>query len=272
MKNVMITLLALVFAAGLHAQGTSKLFSGWQLKSWGLSMGVEQDKIMNFGGNSFVRMSGYEELFTDRGLDPNQLSVYSGLCENPHMRFQAIFQPALAPNIEFHTALVAMINRVDGISYYSDQYLTDYYDYFTLDSWGSEVAGELAIIRRISAGPFSLYGGFGTNLGYHFANEMNIYGSQTYTSDVLSFSETGVARFDFVAENGESEHFHDSRSISSGISQRLFAQGGASITFLKRVELGLEGRYGYGYRLHFDGKAVGTNLQSFSIFGRWNLK
>lgn len=272
MKKIMSILAVLILSAAVHAQSPSQLFSGWKLKSLGISMGIEQDKILNFGGNSFMRMSGYEDLFSSRGLDPSDLSVYSGLCENPHLRLQAIFQPSAFPKLEFHTALVAMINRVDGISYFSDEYLDDYYDYFTVDSWGSEVAGELALIRRFSAGPFSIYGGLGTNLGFHFANEMNIYASQSYTAETLSFSETGIARFEFESEQAEAEYLEDYRPLSAGISQRVFAQLGGSITLKKRLELGMEGRYGYGYRLHFNEKALGTNLHSFAIFGRWNLK
>ncbi|MCI4671533.1 MAG: hypothetical protein MRZ79_25545 [Bacteroidia bacterium] len=270
MKKIIFTLALVCITAGLQAQIVSNLFSSWKLKSFGLSAGVEQDMIMNFSGNSFVRMSGYDDLFTSRDIDLDQLDLTAGICENPHLRAQAIFSPAAMPNLEIHTAMVAIINRVDAITYWSDTDLGRYDNSLTLDSWGSEVAAEMAFIRRLKAGPFSLYGGLGTNLGFTFANTMSIYGTQAIDANDLSFAETGVARFD--ANNGEEyTYFSDYNDISNGISQRVFAQGGASITFLRRLELGLEGRYGFGYRYHFGGKNLTTNLNSFAIFTRWNL-
>jgi len=270
MKKILVFTIVSCLGLGLYAQ--QGLFSGWKLRSFGLSMGLEQDMVQGFGGESFIRMSGYDALFDDLGVEPGDLSVYGGICENPHLRFQAIFEPSFVPNWEVHTSLVAIINRIDGITYYSQDelgYINS--EYLTLDAWGHEIAADMAIIRRLRLGPLSVYGGVGTNLGFNFGNDLHISANYDQRTQLSSFSETGLARRDYE-EASNPQFFSEHKEMSNGISQRIYAQAGASLTLLNRLELGGELRYGYGYRLHFGGNAIATNLQSFGLFARWNLK
>jgi len=271
MKRILAILILLAMLGSAQAQVGKMLFSQWKLKSAGVSFGLEQDRIIGFSGESFMRMSGNQDLFTYMGLDVADLDYYSSVVENPHTRIQAIFQPQLLPNIEVLTSLVAVVNRIDGMTYYSPYQLQGYNDYLTLSAWGHEVAADMALIRRASLFGFSVYGGFGTNLGFTFGNDLEVNASFERRAETNSFTNTGFTRVS-ANENDGRDYYNESFDLNSGISQRFYAQAGASYTFFKRLEFGLEGRYGIGYRTHFDGKAIGTNLQSFGFFTRWNLR
>ncbi|MEO0896516.1 MAG: hypothetical protein AAFY71_08975 [Bacteroidota bacterium] len=272
MKRIIAILTLLALLGTTQAQTGKMLFSQWKLKSAGISFGLEQDRIVGLGADRFLRMTGDQTLFEYLDVDPSELDRYGEVCENPHMRIQAVFQPQLMPNIEVHTSLVTVINRVDGMTYYSYDHLAAYNDYLTLTAWGHELAADMAVLRRVSYAGFSLYGGLGTNLGYTFGNELNVYGDIARRAETASFLNTGLSRISPSEVNEEREYLQESFNLRNGVSQRVYAQAGASITILKRLELGMEGRYGIGYRMHFNGQMIGTNLQSFGLFTRWNFQ
>lgn len=279
MKNLLISCALLLAVSTMQAQISSRA-TGWTLKSVGISAGIEKDMIRNFSGESFVRMTGQENLLEAAGINPNSASVYSGVCENPHLRFQGIWEvPALA-GFELHTSLVAIINRVDAISYYQDYTGPNDWggysnNYVTINTWGSELAADAAVIKRWRLGPMSAYAGIGANVGYHFENYLNVHYGIEATAETWSFANTGVSRYseDWVNETEQSPMLYasHSESMGNGLSTRAYLQGGVSGTMFGRLELGLEGRYGYGSRLHFEGQSLTTNLQSWGIFARWNL-
>jgi len=60
--------------------------------------------------------------------------------------------------------------------------------------------------------------------------------------------------------------------IKNAFHQRVFLQTGIGIIFLKRLEIGLEGRFGYGYKATIDGPIRTTNLKSVGLSTKWILK
>ncbi|MEL6988196.1 MAG: hypothetical protein AAGK97_10230, partial [Bacteroidota bacterium] len=56
------------------------------------------------------------------------------------------------------------------------------------------------------------------------------------------------------------EEFSDNYRLKNGIHQRIYLQAGVGVRILNRMELGLEGRFGYGYR-----KTAGTNIQGSEL-------
>ncbi|MEL6132269.1 MAG: hypothetical protein AAFR59_02770 [Bacteroidota bacterium] len=274
MRKICFTLLLSLLTFGLQAQG---LFKTWSVKSVGVSFGVEQDRIDDFGGETLLEMVGQEQILTELDINLDNAQKYSGICENPHIHLQAIVAPAKWQNTEIHTSLMGIFGRVDAVTYFSNEFPNSWNNYVTLNSWSNEVGLSLALIQRKRLGAFSIYGGVGTNLGLSFANDLSIYVDRTLTAQDLSFANTGFGDFpqgeDFVFEEEYTElsFVNNYYPLGGGISQRIYLQTGASLTILKRVELGFEGRYGKGYRKHFEGDFTSTTNNAWGIFARWNL-
>ncbi|MEL6699261.1 MAG: hypothetical protein AAFP89_23655 [Bacteroidota bacterium] len=275
MRKIGFVLILSMLGLGLQAQG---LFKTWNVKSVGVSFGVEQDRVNGFSGETLLRMVGQEDLLETKNINLENASKYSGVCENPHFHLQAIVAPGKWQNTEIHTSIMGIFGRVDAITYYSDNEFPNSWDnYMTLNTWSNEVGASLALIQRKRFGPASLYGGVGTNLGFSFANDLSIFTSETVTATDLSFASTSFnsfpegEEFEYEQSYEELSFVNDYFPLSGGISQRVYLQAGASLTFFKRVELGVEGRYGKGYRKHFEGDWISTTNNAWGLFARWNL-
>ena len=203
-------------------------------------------------------------------LDFSQSDAYSSICENPHIRLSLVLEPSTMRNTELHTSIVGIFNRTDAISYYDNGSYYNSGRYLSFTSYGHEVAFETSLLKSANLfKTFYLYGGLGTNLGYTFGNELHINGSDTRTVRDIGLAEAEA----FVSELSSDENYHyNFYDQSDGISQRAFAQVGASIVFFRRLEIGLEGRFGLGYRAHFNGPMARTNLRSLGATAKWVLK
>ena len=138
-----------------------------------------------------------------------------------------------------------------------------------MNSWGNEIALDLALVRRLEAGPFALHLGVGGNTGYSFGNQIDITGSVNTESSISALKTSGLSR---LRSDDYGRLYVDGVDASDGISQRVYAQLGWSVTLFRRVEIGMEGRWGYGYRWYFDGSPISTNLRSMGAVARWVLK
>jgi len=267
MKRLIITVFALALTSVLFAQNSKTKLFGMPLKRTGVSLGIEWDRVQNFSAVSFERMAGLPSLSDDLGLDADQADIYSGYCENPHLRLQAAWLTA-NPKVELHTSLLVVANRYDGLTFYGES-LSRYDNYLTMNSWGNEIALDVALVRRLEAGPFALHVGVGGNTGYSFLNTIDITGTLQAESSISSLKSSGIGRLN-SSDYGDF-HIYDVE-VGDGITQRVYGQLGWSVTIAKRVEIGMEGRWGYGYRWHFDGSPISTNLRSLGGIARWVLK
>lgn len=268
MKRLIVLVFACALTSSIFAQSPVRLLK-MPLKRTGFSLGIEWDKIQGFSAESFGNMLGLPNMYDELGLDPSTAQIYSGICENPHLRLQAAWQTAM-PNVEIVTSAMLVINRYDGITYYGEGSEFDRWDnYMNLHSFGNEAGLDLAIVKRFNKGPFSLQLGLGGNTGFSFSNVVDANGSIANEVSIASFESRGVSRVYFDEADGI---YFEAFDVSNGISQRLYGQMGLSATILKRVEIGLEGRWGYGYRWHFDGSPINTNLRSVGAAVRWVMK
>ncbi|MEO1451901.1 MAG: hypothetical protein AAFV07_20385, partial [Bacteroidota bacterium] len=134
--------------------------------------------------------------------------------------------------------------------------------------YGQEVAAELSIAKRGTLwNTFTGFIGVGTNLGYSFGNRLSVNGSNSFTVQDWSLFEAGVISQPQIDEN----YFSGYYEVRDAISQRAYVHGGLGVMILRRLELGMEGRLGMGYRYHFGADATTTRINSISMTAKWIL-
>lgn len=258
---------------------TTKLFSKstkWQVKRIGLTFGVDQDMISGLDDQHLLSLMGSDARSRYADIDFDEQYKYAGICENPHLRFSLSLASIAMPNTEINLAVNAIFNRNDGVSYYNHDNKLGSSSYLSFDAYGSELNADISIVKSKTVwNTFRFYGGLGTNLGYAFDNHLSISASDYRTVLDYSLLETGQigtpSSIDVMTEGEDYFEYYDTHRVADGISQRLFAQAGMSIIALRRLELGLEGRLGYGYRLHFGRNITGARHQSIGFTARWIL-
>ena len=77
---------------------------------------------------------------------------------------------------------------------------------------------------------------------------------------------------DIISGNTFSNTGYDIYEAKDAFHQRGFLQAGVGILFLKRLELGMEYRGGFGYKVLLFGTPKITRLQSFGLTAKWVLK
>jgi len=152
------------------------------------------------------------------------------------------------------------------------------YAYFSYELYSSETAieinytasKELRLIKNVLH--LNIYGMGGTNLGYQFNNELFVSGTEKIRDRQLGVRLQSTAsintNFDFDMEENI-ENYYDA---SNAINQRIYAGAGIGFVILNRLELGINGKFGYGYRYHFSNDFAATNIQSFDFSAKWLLK
>ena len=249
----------------------------WVIGSVGLSLGQDQDRLSNLGNDYFLSMvksdlnNDYSQLNFEKG------DIQSMTCENPNLRLDVSLIPTFARNLELRFGINAISNRIDAISYN-----TNYYESWdalsnssniSFTSYSNEIALESSILKTASIANFLKFSaGLGSNVGTSFNNRLHIYGSETgaYTADNIDFrSEAGI----IDTYSSSTENFYEGNiEMSNGFHHRAFAIGGVGINFFKRLELGVEGRLGMGYRYNPGAAVQATKLSSIFLTARWNLK
>lgn len=267
MKKLLLLSLALSFTCITYAQSTAT-FAGMKIKKFGITASYDQDMIKNIGADYFIAVS-------KDGIDADIANVnfrsqdlYSMICENPAARVELTLQPFRGlKNIELNTGASIMFNRNDG-SYYNFYYNNQSanYERINFSSYSHEAALDAALLYHHKFSFLHLYGGVGTNVGMTFAGNMRVNGY--YTKENVE-NGTGVDG----GEISESElvYFNESHRMKNLFHQRVFAQGAATIQLFGRLELGLEGRLGVGYRAA-GGMFAPTELHSVGIIAKWMLK
>lgn len=257
-----------------------KLFgpeSKWTVKRVGITLGVDQDMLNTVSHSYFTSLLDAETQAKYAGINYNESSKYAGICENPHVRLGLSLIPNKLANTEVNLALNGIFFRNDGVTYYNTDQKLGGAEYLSFDNWGHEINAEASIVKsKTVLNSLRFFGGVGTNVGYTFGNYLEVNTSDYRTVLDYSLLETGqiVApnSSTFRAEDVESIfEYHQDHKINDGVSQRIFAHAGVSFLFLRKFELGVEGRLGYGYRYHFGREMAGARLQSIGLTAKWVL-
>ena len=275
MKNLLLT--AALFAAAtlcLSAQSTKLLF-GMPVKSVGVSMGIDEDRLSGIGAEYFLSQARDADMraLADE-FDFTEQDVYSMICENPYFRIDVALAPRFTNNAELRLGVLGIFNRTDWVSYRNRiEYGDANTDYLNFSTYGNEVALEGTFLKSTGKKVFNLYGGLGTNIGYTFGNYGYVNGSKTITADDMQYSlRSAGGALEYMENNDEAYHsFHESFQLRNGLSQRVFVMGGMGMTLFQKFELALEGRYGRGYRLVKGTGAHGTELYSINVATRWHF-
>lgn len=263
----------MIFAVTTTTAQKLKLFN-LPVKSVFFTYGSDEDLLNGMDSDYFRAMAKEPNAYLDN-LDFENAQIYSAICENPNMELGLTLQ--LPRKLDFSLAASAVFNRVDAISYdwrYFDSYD---YDYLNLSTYSDEFALDFSVNQRVELAlwrnklgnaPFNLYLGLGANMGYISYNEMYVYGAVDYTVDDFSYRQYSELN-DEVMDNPEYEYYNEYVELKNGITKRVYGQAGFGITLLRRFEVGMRGRYGYGYRAFRGAGLKTTNLKSLGIFARY---
>ncbi len=257
MKKSLLLVALFAFAFSFQADAQMKI------KKFGISWGQDLDRMP---GLSAEMLLGKADSRIGQNIQPFLSSLQStgssnsfGFCENRNIRASLVLEPQGLKNVELHTSGVLLFGRRDGVYFWG--YNDERHSNLNISISGNEIALESVLLKRVPVFGFlgkeflNLYGGIGSNVGYHYGNDISIsYYSHTTSSDRDS-SEEPI-------------RFHDYSNVNDGISTRLFAQAGLGITFFRRIEFGFEARYGAGLRHYLSKDTNFTNLHSTAF----NLK
>ena len=267
----------------LNAQST---FLGKPIKSVSLSISHDRDLLSSMDNAYFtdaMKTKSDNSVLTEKFSDAQ---VESMVCENPALNLNIVLE--LPRNIEWSMGLNAIVSRYDAISYKSANDSNWGFNYANLSTTADEYGVETALIKRISLSahrnklgnsPINLYVGAGTNLGAIVNNKLYAYGSEE--SMVESFSYTNSSQLRSEVESNTQAPFYGSSifyndfneevELNSGFSQRVYGQLGIGFTIARRFELGLQGKYGIGYRVIKGAETKKTTLESIGLSMKWML-
>ena len=254
-------------------------FLGMNVKSFGVTLSRDEDRLGNLSGDYLVGKLRGEGAASIALLTSGQMEqdyAYSMICENPNLRMDVALQPRFMPNAEWRFAAVLIANRIDAVSYRPRDWSAGNYTYLNVSEYSNEAALESSMLWRVpTRGTFlRIYGGGGTNLGASFGSSVHVDGTMNTNVGDLSNQFGGRGDAEDIYNNAEatyewfSENHYD---VRESFNHRVFAQAGIGFNFFRRLEVGLEGRWGYGYRLVGGSPAQFTNLRSLGFSARWNL-
>ena len=265
MKPFVCFVAALLISPFLFAQSSPS--PTWKIKKFGISMGEDMDMLRNMDQAYFLDMVAGEGIPSYSGYTASYQDVYSSICENPHLRAELVLEPARWKNTEVKIGILGVFDRIDAMSFQKTSEEGTSTDYVNFSAVGHEVGLELSLQKYVQfLNAFRLYGGAGSHIAYSFGNTLSISQSSYQTVEDLSFWES---EFDPEVGYEDSYEYYD---LKNGIHQRLFLQGGASVTIFKRVEWGLVYRMGFGYRQPLGSSMQFTKLQSASMMLNYVLK
>ncbi len=271
MKRIYLLIVALAICTSSFAQN----FLGMKVKKFGITSSSDQDRVEGLDAAYFSKLSKTPFKADIAGRDIPERTIRSMTCENSAVRVDITVLPFTSqPNVQLNLGTSLMMNRVDATDY--GFWDNDYYGAMNADrnfsnikfsSYSNEAALDASMVWHQKLAFLHLYGGVGTNLGYTFAGHMDVNGSYTIDDSIIGEGSDGGR-----IENIETVYFSEYHEMKNSIHQRAFLQGGVSVIFLKRLELGLEARRGVGYRYNTGNSAKFTNLVSAGFNLRWNLK
>ena len=265
MKKLLLMAAAIGLTVSLFAQN---VVGSWKVKKYGISVGMDQDMISGLSHTYLMNTVKGSSDFQYENIPFGEEDLFSMTCENPNIRAEVTLLPPRMRNTELRLAVAGMFNRVDAVTFR----VQDGQDYRSLsfDSYTNEIALEGALLKRLTIlNTFNLYGGVGMNLGVSFDGSMYVDGQNLAVSENGAFGASDDA---YVGDGFEMyDRFSDYYNIKNGLHQRAFVQAGFGLMIMRRLELGVDAKYGIGYRL-IGGSAKQTNLNYAGFTAKWILK
>lgn len=268
----------------LNAQST---FLGKPIKSISLSISHDRDLLSSMDNAYFtdaMKSKSDNSVLTEKFSDAQ---VESMVCENPALNLNIVLE--LPKNLEWSVGLNAIISRYDALSYKSIIDSDWGFNYANFSTTADEYGVETALIKRISLSanrnklgnsPINLYLGAGTNIGAIVNNKLYAYGSDESMVESFSYTNSSQLRSEVASNTQEPLYsssifyndFNEEVKLNSGFSQRVYGQLGIGFTIARRVELGLQGKYGIGYRVIKGADTKKTTLESIGFSMKWLLQ
>ncbi len=287
-SKFLLSSLFVLATISLGAQGT---FLGQPIKSVSLSLSHDRDLLSSMDNAYFtdaMKTKSNNSVLTEKFSDAQ---VESMVCENPALSLNIVLE--LPRKLEWTVGVNAIVSRYDALSYKStsnSNWDDNWgYNYANFSTTADEYGIETALIKRISLTPFrnrlgnspiNLYVGAGTNLGAIVNNKLYAYGSSSSMVEYFGYTNTGALRTEAIESTQMPEYessvfyedFGGEVKLNGGFSQRIYGQLGIGFTIARRLELGLQGKYGAGYRVIKGADTKKTTLESIGLTMKWLLK
>jgi len=274
--NFLFTLLLFstssILAQSAYEGATRGKIGSFEIKKVDFSFGYETDYINGMDAQFFLgQMADVQQARLDE-FDFVPLDITTMSCENPSLNLGVTLEHPRLKNVEWRNAFSYKPNRVDAITYWN----RSSYDgnYININSTHAEYALESALVYRLPVfAGLNLYGGIGTNLGLTSNNHTCVFTSLDLTADDISFRNVNEISNQVPAGiYGSGDGYSDCFNTGTQLNQRIFLQTGFGLVFLRRIEIGLDVKYGYGYRADFGNSINGTNIVSTNVNIRYLLK
>jgi len=267
MKKILIVFAGLLFIVQLNAQKTFNIGS-FTVKKIDVRLGYETDMVNGLDYSYFVNQMPIEHQGLFSSADFNPTTLYGGICENPSLELGLTLIHDNLPNFEWRNSLAYKQDRVDAVTYYSN----DFFDsrYVNFDSRHDEYTLESSLVYKLPIFSFfNLYGGIGTNIGLVPQSETCVFASLDFNVDGLGYQNIEEVNQTVMADNYP--FYGDCYETGAQLNQRVFLQAGAGLKFFNKIEVGMDFKYGHGYRADFKNDVIGTNIISSNLTLRYIL-
>ncbi len=282
-SKFLLSSLFILATIGLNAQAT---FLGKSIKSVSLSLSHDRDLLSSMDNAYFtdaMKTPSDNSVLTEKFSDAQ---VASMVCENPNMNLNIVLE--LPRQLEWSLGVNAIISRYDALSYSSTSDSNWGFDYANFSTTADEFGIETSLVKRISLSayrnklgnsPINLYVGAGTNIGVIVNNKLYAYGSNQSMVEDFTYTNSSQLRSE-VEENTQVpfysssiffNDFNEEVKLNGGFSQRIYGQLGIGFTIARRFEIGLQGKYGVGYRVIKGADTKKTTLESVGLTMKWLL-
>lgn len=241
-RTTTFAILTFLFASQIYSQ-VSSTPSNWTGTRFGVTFGGDIEMPLKLNHSYLLSTAEDSDLSVDHlPFDEGELTRMD--CDNETARISISMAPNGSTTTELQFSLLSIEGRIDMVRYS----LPEENQFLEVSAENKELALEGVYLKRDQVNrTFTFYYGAGTNIGYSYGGKVKVSG---FLNDAELTDDPNVAQ--------EVEYLLEQRD---GINQRLFAQGGMGIRLLKRIELGLNFRKGFGYRASFGGPFKLTRLK-----------
>jgi len=256
-----------VLAFGLFLSFNINAQSLFKVENISVSFSTEQEILKGLDADAIMRQVDGDTKYDYANMPFGEADIYSMACENPNVRIGATL-PLKAKGFSLYLGANVISDRWDMAYYRTGEWMDSDYSTLQFESHTDEIGLEAALIKKVEI-PFinvNVYGGLGTNIGYSFNGEATISGQNIVTNPRGEIGKGGLDPVD-----AEYVTFSDTYRLKNGFHQRAYLQGGIGKRFLNVFEIGLEGKFGYGYRLTGGTAPQYTKLTSLGANLKYNF-
>jgi len=267
-NNLLPLVLSFFFLSTTLSAQSSWNIGSFKVKKLDFSQGYETDYINGLDYTFFTAQMPEAQQAVLSELNFRPQDFHSGICENPSLNFGITLEYEKLKNFEWRNAFAIKKDRVDAVTYYNNSRFDG--DFLNIYSTHNEYTLESALVYKLPLGSFmNIYTGVGTNLGLTSNNQTCIFTSFDITASDISFSNVDEVP---AGQFGSGDGYEDCYSTGTQLNQRVFGQIGFGFIIFKRLEIGMDIKYGYGYRADFGSSIDGTQIVANNINFRYILK